>query len=140
MKANELMIGDWVKTPVDMGKIQAINATCLPNFQTVEVWHKRYEDGRRAGDYICDPLDLQPIPLTPEILEKNGWKHKYYGIYRQMIGEAITIDIFPEGCSVVDERGSQCRYRLRYHLPAPKFVHELQHALRLCGIEKEIEL
>lgn len=27
-----------------------------------------------------------------------------------------------------------------YILPRPTYVHELQHALRLCGIDKEIEL
>ena len=27
-----------------------------------------------------------------------------------------------------------------YTLPFPGYVHELQHALRLCGIEKEIEI
>lgn len=133
MKANELMIGDWVKTPVDMGKIQAINATCLPNFQTVEVWHKRYEDGRRAGDYICDPLDLQPIPLTPEILEKNGWYYKK-GLKRWINYKAVM--------QIENIVGSGV-YRLAgCYNPAiyTNTVHELQHALRLCGIEKEITL
>lgn len=27
-----------------------------------------------------------------------------------------------------------------YMLPGPNCVHELQHALRLCGINKEVEL
>lgn len=134
MKTTDLMIGDWVichhpTMPEDYVQITA----CWLN--TME----RIEHGLVKED-SCLYRIFKPIPLTPEILEKNGWKHKYYGIYRQTIGEAVTIDIFPEGCSVEDERGSQCFYRLRYHLPALKFVHELQHALRLCGIEKEIEL
>lgn len=147
MKANELMIGDWVKTPVDMGKIQAINATCLPNFQTVEVWHKRYEDGRRASDYICDPLDLQPIPLTPEILEKNGFSLVEVGDngtgtpsqYRNRFEKwllkttwkdvALWYDRLAKYYNVATMEGARIHY-----------IHELQHALRLCGIEKEIEL
>lgn len=131
MKANELMIGDWVQgfVPDTYSRVEAI-----PGENRLGVISS-------GGHYIASVADdFQPIPLTPEILEKNGWKHKYYGIYRQTIGETITIDIYPEGCSVEDERGSQCRYRLRHHLPGPKFVHELQHALRLCGIEKEIKL
>lgn len=127
MKAKDLMIGDWV---------QDLSPVVIDAISNEDICTYQCKDG-----YITDnPRNLKPIPLTPEILEKNGWKHKYYGIYRQTIGETITIDIFPEGCSVEDERGSQCLYRLRYHLPALKFVHELQHALRLCGIEKEIKL
>lgn len=146
MKANELMIGDWVKTPVDMGKIQAINATCLPNFQTVEVWHKRYEDGRRAGDYICDSLDLRPIPLTPEILKKNGWINTAPGIWQITIGnmgllwqdsnklfQMIEHTPYEE----IGSRDIDFRISARFCISD---VHELQHALRLCGIEKEIEL
>ncbi len=137
MKANELMLGDWVyglypngsiyNRPFRISAVDTYPSNKSPRIVT-------------AGGYGFQEERLAPIPLTPEILEKNGWKHKYYGIYRQTIGETITIDIFPEGCSVEDERGSQCYYRLRYHLPALKYVHELQHALRLCGIEKEIKL
>lgn len=130
MKANELMIGDWVQgfVPDTYSRVEAI-----PNENRLGVISS-------GGHYIASVADdFQPIPLTPEILEKNGWKHKYYDVYQQTIGETITIDIFPEGCSIVDSRGSQ-RFWFRYHLPSLKFVHELQHAMRLCGIEKEIEL
>lgn len=147
MKANELMIGDWVKTPVDMGKIQAINATCLPNFQTVEVWHKRYEDGRRAGDYICDPLDLQPIPLTPEILEKNGIKLEEVGDngvltppkWRNRFEKWVLRTLWRDAFIWYDRTA---KYWHLQDMGAGKllYVHQLQHALRLCGIEKEIEL
>lgn len=127
MKVDELMIGDWVIVHARIDRTAKIETVDLHSVKT-----------SIGGPWIFDEID--PIPLTPEILEKNGWKHKYYGIYRQTIGETITIDIFPEGCSVEDDRGSPNLYRLRYHLPALKFVHELQHALRLCGIEKEITL
>ena len=137
MNINELMLGDFVRvhdkeTEDDfIGRIYYLEA----GYAEIGVSRCHHSVGYPY------PVDcIEPIPLTPEILEKNGWKHKYYGIYRQTIGETITIDIFPEGCSVEDDRGSQNLYRLRYHLPALKFVHELQHALRLCGIEKEIEL
>lgn len=123
MKTTDLMIGDWVAFRGHPYRYTANDIATMADCEAKGI-----------------PTDTSAIPLTPEILEKNGWKHKYYGIYRQTIGETVTIDIFPEGCSVEDERGSQCLYRLRYHLPGPKFVHELQHALRLCGIEKEIEL
>ena len=148
MKATDFMLGDWVKTPVDVGKIQAMYAACLPGFQTVEVWHKRYEDGRRADDYICDAPDLQPIPLTPEILEKNGFKKGDFMEIENQHTWTLVLDTIhyvslwtrnlydnaDEGW-VFKAETSQVNGGLSLNA-----VHELQHALRLCGIEKEIEI
>lgn len=59
MKANELMIGDWVCTEHDSTPRQ------IDWIRTGEVgllWNK-----------VVTPPYLVPIPLTPEILEKNGF-------------------------------------------------------------------
>ena len=76
--------------------------------------------------------EVQPIPLTPEILEKNGFvKHDTWDEWVH-----YETGIFIDFTLLVDEYG--------FHLDIPnariKYVHELQHALKLCGIEKEIEL
>lgn len=137
MKVDELMIGDWVKfsyshhetgQPIErIFKVTEIEA----QLGSYYVWSE--EKGR-----MCHPERLVGIPITPEILEKNGFKHCYYGIYRQIIGESIRLDIFPEGFTVmINEKGTLSQ---SYRFPALGFVHKLQHALRLCGIEKEIEL
>lgn len=82
------------------------------------------DDNQFDGGIWCDFLD--PIPLTAEILEKNFPEPT----------DGLTW--FPE------EGGFNC------HTYVPKceinafgiftYVHQLQHALRLCGIEKTIEL
>ena len=82
---------------------------------------------------------FEPIPLTPEILKKNGIlyeKQSYYYVieddkdlectyYIQQVQGywTIGVDIGAYDCSV---------------FARIKYVHQLQHALKLCEIEKEI--
>ena len=127
MKANELMIGDWVYRP-----------NC----------YDRVKETRQNGIIGLDSLhgligfsEIEPIPLTPEILEKNGF-----------IGDKNVCKIKMRDDSK-DELW-QCEYawflknlRIKNHTNGSiarlydiMFVHELQHTLRLCGIKKEIIL
>lgn len=100
------------------------------------------------GDNACDIFDIDDeivgIPITPEILEENGFevvgKRKYFlvpgdpslAIKREGIlgahGNTFTIGHFWEG-----------RKDFRWFSELT-YIHELQHALRLCGIDKEIKL
>jgi len=76
---------------------------------------------------------FNPIPLTPEVLEKNGFEflidtwylqtEERKPIHIRFMDEFIAISI---NCNIIPM--------------GLKYVHQLQHALRLCGIEKEIEL
>jgi hypothetical protein len=89
--------------------------------------------------------EIDPIPLTPEILEKNrfkSWEHGY--IWKERIGmggqttsatSPIEIIIY-EGChSVIMNPHDGIDFQ-----GSIDTVHELQHALRLCKIDKTIEL
>lgn len=136
MKANELMIGDWLKhyngTPMQVTKITTIHFACAKN------------GGANCWEYNNK---FEPIPITPEILEKNGFidtsfeanlKYKYFihtneyqlgyytktnsfNVYKRGIDPFYTKDVFCCGFQNI-----------------VKYVHELQHALKLCGIDKEI--
>lgn len=110
MKVTDLMIDDWVVgcsgEPFKIGIID-------PDFLH---WN-----------------EIQPIPLTPEILEKNEFFKSYDddGIHYK-----YTL--------ISDGIGFSLKYvRSVFQWLGPldfKYVHELQHALKLCGIKKEIEL
>lgn len=66
---------------------------------------------------------IEPIPLTPEILEKNGWTY-------DEIDYAWNLDKFP--VLYKNEDGFLNYYdgiEVRFN-----YVHELQRALRLCGL------
>lgn len=136
MKANELMVGDWVKFPIGNEKV-----VDLP-----------YIEGRGicasfAASATLFPVEvdkLEPIPLTAEILEKNGFKkqgfdgweidHKtddgndleWLALWRNDYSSPhLQINSF------VSLYGSFSSFGIH-------FVHQLQHALKLCQIDKEI--
>jgi hypothetical protein len=128
MKANELMIGDWVQNPLGWkARVMSIKHTCV--FK--DEWEYLFKIGISKDTFQnnLSESELSPIPLTPEILEKNGFSDDYCNddlCYAQSCGDVIGIHINGKnGC--MDEM---------YF----KYVHQLQHALRLCGISKEIEL
>lgn len=80
---------------------------------------------------------IEPIPLTPEILEKNRFvKNGEYNEWN--IGTWETSDLI--GVSL--ERPSIIVKHLgtSIFLDQAKHTHQLQHALRLAGVEKEIEV
>ena len=89
--------------------------------------------------------NLLPIPLTAEILEKNGWLSPRAGIDRDTWWWTNKVDTAIEASefqgewqlTIIEQREIQYNYRLGLGL---KYVHQLQHALRLAGVEKEIVL
>lgn len=121
MKVEELMSGDWYWWEAE-GKKYPLQVT---------------KDTFKLMDE--DISNFQPIPITKEILEKNGILYEkqsfYYVIkddnalectyYIQQGQEdwAIGVDIGAYDCSV---------------FARVKYIHELQHALKLCKIDKEI--
>lgn len=144
MKANDLMLGDYI----------SVKPSGLP-IKVAAVHHKKvaYHAVINKLTWVRESL-LEPIPLTPEILEKNGFEKSYSSIltadgykklpqykYKNMAQvqdicrNLITISYSDLEGSVYD---IQCG--IGSHIYDLKYVHQLQHALRLCGIKKEIEL
>ena len=145
MEAKDLMIGDWVKISHinKIGRVYRINRANGRGNGWVAVI-----DGDYHEDYI------EPIPLTPEILEKNGWKHEFdkkdymvlYDLPKTESKEGVNVwmmwCIGEHNLDINKQSESILRYNLchsRVCIPCD-YVHQLQHALRLCGIEKEIVL
>ena len=83
---------------------------------------------------------IEPIPLTPEILEKNGLEYEDDG------NDAIIFlccDMYWARYCVGDtfwKVGIHSQDRLDAVICDVQNVHQLQHALRLAGVEKEIEV
>ena len=131
MKANELMIGDWVKP------------SCW-NEQVLLVGEGRVTV--KSDSYTED--EIKPIPLTGEILEKNGFKVGHYLVGLAELPEYKMVnrkDLKDIEKNVITIRQSSnvlfdMQVGIGSHIFDITYVHELQHALRLCGIEKEIEL
>lgn len=127
MKATELMISDWVET-------------CQGDRQITTI-------GKYIATFGTDPeIDadnfshLQPINLDAYILGRNGFKHYQdqenpeVEAY-QMDVDDFEIDIIPSFhyyyFTASIQRGPDKHVSIPVH-----FVHELQHALRLMGLEE----
>jgi len=81
-----------------------------------------------------DYKEIRPIPLTPEILAKNAEHRTISGGYALTRAVAIRpISDEAVGVYVVMVGFAELPVRISY-------VHELQHALRLCKIDKVIVL
>ena len=123
MKANELMIGDWVYSSFTLSKLP-----CKVTYLKLhESGYGSVETTNVIG--VKDIASLSPIPLTPEILEKNGFVKESRECHSKTLQYCVLIDGL-----WIDVSGEN------YFEGKLEFVHQLQHALRLCGIEKEIVL
>lgn len=149
MNIKSLMIGDYVQMKVlRMNKLFEKEAVMMP-YKVVEVRESLVlERVNTIGDddrYItisCSYV-VEPIPLTKKILEKNGFKDIGDSTYQlEEKPYWFWVDFFNRqyGCeydtSTHEYEDEEHRLKL-YGIPS---VHELQNAMRICGIEKEIEL
>ena len=91
--------------------------------------------------YISHPvnqLELSGVPITPEILEKNGWEKdeeasfKTQLYYRKKVGVRTIFVIIKEETSRVIYN-STCLRIIQYY-------HELQHLLFGLGLNSEMEV
>lgn len=137
MKVNELMIDDWVyrtdfNTPVP-SKIIGMEVVNYDKMEyVVDVFNK---NGYNVQLYLNE---IEPIPLTPEILEKIGFETQpnIGYIIDDWDGTQIIYDRWNHNLRIIKN------YKLCLDIETfdDMAVHELQHALRLCGIDKTITL
>ena len=123
MEAKDLMIGDKLKTVSDQKivEVKEIKQNCI------------YTEGN-AYEYN----EIEPIPLTPDILEKIGFgtERNIGHIIDDWDGTQIIYNSWDHNLRII----KNYKTRLDIETFDDIAVHELQHALRLCGIEKEIVL
>lgn len=137
MQAEQLMIGDWVLDPFD----EPTRISAIHNFDDVEI-NKDLDSNQYFAAAV---IDLNPVPITGKILVKNGWRHfgednnkpDFHGIEHWLL-EKCEAWVLNDN-KVMNFRISSNDYRIQYNGKI-QHVHELQHVLRLCGIEKDIEL
>lgn len=115
LNSNELMIGDFVKTYHGYEIVSDIYTNSI--FTKDGLWEgEEFEDG-----------EFEPIPLTAEILENNGWH--WNSIFMELDADANTQFSWANGCGAV-------LFKNGWHHCDCEYVHTLQHALRLCGFDE----
>jgi len=126
MKASELMLSDYLSYEGKRIKVASITKKKVG-------YHIKDNENRMYYARLCD---CKPILITTEILEKNGWESMKNGsgdfiLTNPMVGNDATITKTINGYAMI--HGVFNGLVIRY-------VHELQHVLRLCKIKKEIIL
>ena len=122
MRVTDLMVGDFIYAHEPECKGHRID------------YISEIDEEVGADGELYSINDIRPIPLTEEILVKNGFAlDKTLAV----IGTKVYTRPCPAGdLSVkVFHDGS-----IRFGFIKLNYVHQLQHLLRLCGIEKEMEL
>jgi hypothetical protein len=156
MNIQELSVGDWIKTTDE-----DFRGSRECTIQNIEKWRNNYVLVVKFKDGSIETLGsdcFEPIPLTPEILEKNGFKlftEKHFGFIPDIEHPDTWI------CDIKDtikknnvriwmfkQNHNWCLHCINHSIGSSNNLgkayitdaHELQHCLRLAKIDKEIVL
>ena len=142
MDATDLMVGDWVLcTYSAINKpVRVVGITSVYDNELKII----VNDGE--SHLVFQEKYIEPTPLTTEILEKNGfrretecyrWAERLGGYMGQTTSATTPIEIirFDEGHCIVSNPHDG-----RMFQGDVTYVHQLQHALKICEIKKNIVL
>lgn len=137
MKANELMTGDWVLIKRTPSCEYPYKICSINNYS---ILGEEYADWIEVeADEEINLENIKPIPLTAEILEKNGFK-MYGDTGWWLEDDFFDIHIYEWSDSIWVFKYESTEMNTPYEQRTFSYVHNLQHALRECGIDKEIVL
>lgn len=132
IKINDLSVGDWVRCNGIDCRVACVDGV-LNRIGFID---------KIRTEYIAE---IEPIPLTPDILEKNGWLNDgMYAILR--IDEHLHLEYYYHDHRLrkwycgIDEWNNHASVDDIVFKVQCFSVHQLQHALRLAGADKEINL
>lgn len=145
IKAEDLRIGDLVRVNKNdsiknglIGKVTDIDSLREYKEKKGAITLNTIEDdGWYWGIWCCD---IEPIPLTPEFLEKNGWKKRTEGWYFMMISKYMYLSVefgYENGIRVFLKRTTDGLY---VKLNVANNVHELQHILWALGLDANLKI
>ena len=146
MNAKDIQIGNWVYSLIDRyGHIEK-KPVRITGIRTDSDYSTLLQTSESDVWYHIETYE--PIPITPEILEKNGFKFVSPCINDNK--DAWVYEWPNEKPNYTPHAFLLMSHHNKAEFPnfwiyAPNnpdivYVHQLQHALRLCGIEKDIEL
>lgn len=114
----DLSVGDWVCAKMAKWDYDDIDIT--PPMQVVRIDDNEVVLSLRWVEHCAFVDDLRPIEITAEVLEKNGFSDADFSLV-----------INPKSDKLCESKGGSIDV---------KYIHELQHLLRLAKIRKEIIL
>lgn len=129
MRSYDLMIGDWVFSPREDKPVRVVRISELDG-----------SIGVFDNDKLFDITAYEPIPLTKEILEQNGFviTNEDCPFVWEIICVYRTVTVF--------YKEKKCTVFVDIDTSHPitfadiNYVHELQHVLKIGGVDKQIRL
>ena len=122
IKISDLSVGDWVRTKdgnVTVDIISPLEVVVMKDYGNL---------------CACKIEDIEPIPITAEILENNGFElsSSYWSIYND---NDDYIEIWRN-----KDKWYLSVNSVEYTLCDLHWVHQIQHLMRVWGVDKEINL
>ena len=153
IKAEDLRIGDLVRVSHNCSIPEG--TVCV----VTEIYPERtsgdkkgivrlsYTDGTDDGPWGVWCSNIEGLPLTPEILENNGWKKKifYVQLHKSvrewheytLPGTDLNIDYRPYIALDTQKFSINYEYLMLKYI---KYVHELQHILWALGLDANLKI
>lgn len=126
MKANDLMIGDWVRM-----KENHDVAFQMEDVSGSDMFKRWTSDGEYMIPYSYS--EIEPIPITPEILEKNFGEARNGGYFEgDEFYELFIIEV-NDGTWIIKHDDIEFPSIPRQQVMVG-YVHEFQRALRCFGL------
>lgn len=129
LKISDLSVGDWVRWKAEYGNTQIVRVTEI-HWNCIIGEYKGVECAMRRSN-------IEPIPITAEILEKNGFERSTSEFIVYHTDKVwISYDKPSETWSVtmyINDFTSNLHANILH-------IHQLQRALSLANIDKEITL
>lgn len=132
MKSKELMVDDWVYAQSSRG--EEFYPTKVKNIYDAD------EDepcGTIMDNYerIISSYEFKPIPLTEKILKSNGFVNSYTEGWFEMGYGSLNFYYTDKKHFIINSLDDKGNHRKLWVIKI-EYVHELQHALRLCELNK----
>ena len=145
MKVTDLMVGDWIQVKRGFkGHLTNEKIKGLIDDDT-----EPYPITLATGETVS-LNDVVPIKLTEEILVKNGFEYAYNEVSKMQNKQLLVANI---GGHYIEVRLDKKNVAIWYDydengdgvysdvlIDLPHHVHNFQHLLRLCGVEKELTI
>ena len=150
IKAEDLRIGDLVRVSRDC--MFPKGTMCAVTQIDPERGHEdkkgvvtlSYIDGTDDGPWGTWCCNIEGIPITPEIIEKNGFKVRVSRVYyTKLIGDA---NFLQRNIAIERKRNDWAVFIIYKKMPDSvllrhiQHVHELQHILWVLGIDTNLKI
>lgn len=141
IKAKDLRIGDLVIVNENcsleqgtIGKVSEVRSTPLYKENEGSIGLKPISNDRWPWGVLCRNID--PIPLTPEILEKNGFNMREDTV----VYAKNRLGLKPLGDGKGYQVGLGSLRFLYVKVRIIKYVHELQHIIWALGLDANLKI